>query len=232
MNPLQGVLSEAWAMYKAHAQHLLTVAFVIYVVAALIELVLAGLLGWVGAVLALIVAIIAAFLLQAALVKAVDDVRDGRVDLSLSETVQAARPAVARVAGASIVSGIAIGIGLILFIVPGLYLITIWCLIVPVIVLEGAGIGAAFGRSQQLVKGHGWQVFGTIILVFLLLFVVSLVIGLILAVLPYALRQAISGVVSGTLISPFLALVVTLAYFRLRSAHGDTAGPATSPGVM
>ena len=30
MNPLSGVLGEAWQMYKAHAWHLLAIAFVIY----------------------------------------------------------------------------------------------------------------------------------------------------------------------------------------------------------
>ena len=83
--------------------------------------------------------IVAAFLLQATLVKAVQDVRDGRVDMSLGDTVRAATPYFWAVAGASILAGIAITIGLILIIVPGLYLITIWAVIVPVIVLEGPG---------------------------------------------------------------------------------------------
>jgi hypothetical protein len=215
-------------MYRAHARHLLSIAFVIYVVAAAVEAVLAGLLGVVGALLAAIVGIVAAFLLQAALVKAVEDVRDGRVDLSFGETLQAARPAVARVAVASILTGIAIGIGLILFIAPGLYLLTIWCLIVPVIVLEGAGVGAAFERSRQLVRGHGWQVFGTLVLVFILLLATSAVIGLLLAALPKAAHDFIGSIVSGTLVSPFLALVLTLGYFRLlaadRGAGGDSPG--------
>ena len=214
-------------MYRAHARHLLSIAFVIYVVAAAIEAVL-GLLGAFGAVLAAIVSIIAAFLLQAALVKAVEDVRDGRVDLSFGETLQAARPAVGRVAVASILAGFAIGIGLLLCIVPGLWLLTIWCLIVPVIVLERAGIGEAFGRSRELVRGHGWQVLGTIVLVFLVLLAVSLVVGLLLAAFPRAAQNFIGGIVSGTLVSPFLALVLTMGYFRLlaagRDAPGDLAG--------
>src|ERR1700755_2977101 len=111
-------------MYKAFARHLLTIAFVIYVIAAAIEAVL-GLLGIIGSLLAVIVSIVAAFLLQATLIKAVDDVRDGRADLSLSDTVEAARPYVGRVAGASILAGIGILIGLILLIVPGLFLLTI-----------------------------------------------------------------------------------------------------------
>src|SRR5690242_2532662 len=98
MNPLSGVLGEAWQMYKAFARHLLTIAFVIYLIAAVIAALL-GLIGGVfGALLGSLVGIVAAFLLQATLVKAVQDVRDGRADLSLGETVRAATPYLGRVA--------------------------------------------------------------------------------------------------------------------------------------
>jgi hypothetical protein len=205
-------------MYKAHAKHLLTIAFVIYIIAAAIEAVL-GLLGILGALLAAIVGIVAAFVLQATLIKAVEDVRDGVADLSLGDTVQAARPYVGRVAGASILAGIGIAIGLVLVIIPGLFLLTIWCLIVPVIVLENASVGQSFGRSQQLVKGYGWHVFGTLVLVFLILIVVNIVISVVLSALPQELANAISSIISGTFVAPFLALVLTMGYFRLRAAQ-------------
>jgi hypothetical protein len=230
MNPLSGVLGEGWAMYRLHARHLLTIAFVIYVVAAAVQAVLVGLLGVAGVLLAAVVGIIAAFLLQAALVKAVEDVRDGQADLSLADTLRAARPSVGRVALASILAGIAIALGFLLLIVPGLFLLTIWCLIVPVIVLEGAGVLAAFERSRELVRGYGWQVFGTLVLVWLLLILTNLVITAVLAPLPEAAQQVISGVVSGTLISPFVALVLTMGYFRLRAAHTGTSDPGHLPG--
>jgi hypothetical protein len=47
VNPLVGVLAEAWAVYRAHARHLLSIAFVIYVVAAAIEALL-SLDPWIG----------------------------------------------------------------------------------------------------------------------------------------------------------------------------------------
>jgi hypothetical protein len=219
VNPLTGIIGEAWRMYRTHAAHLLTIAFVVYLAAVIIEAILAGLLGVVGALLASIVGIIAAFLLQAALVKAVEDVRDGRVDLSLSETLQVARPFVGRVAIASILAGIAIGLGLVLLIVPGLFLITIWCLVAPVIVLEGVGSLQSFGRSRELVRGFGWNVFGTLAAVFVLLILADIVISLILSPLGEPARQVISNLISGTVVAPFLALVVTLGYFRLRDAH-------------
>jgi hypothetical protein len=230
MNPLSGVLDEAWRMYRAHAAHLLTIAFVIYLVAAVIAGLLALIGGIFGLLLGSIVEFIAAFLLQAALVKAVQDVRDGRADLAFGQTVSAATPYIGPVAGASILAGIAITIGLILLIVPGLFLITIWAVIVPVIVIERSGALASFGRSQQLVRGHAWHVFGTLVLVFVILIVVDFLLGLIFLALPLLLRNGLSTVISGTLIAPFLALVVTLIYYRLSGASGGQ-GPANgTPG--
>lgn len=225
MNPLSGVLDEAWRMYRAHAAHLLTIAFVIYLAAAVIAGLLALTGGILGILLGSVVEFLAAFLLQAALVKAVQDVRDGRADLSFGETVSAAAPYIWPVAGASVLAGIAITVGLILVIVPGLILITIWAVIVPVIVIERSGALSSFGRSRQLVRGHGWQVFGTLVLTFVILIVVDLVLGAIFAALPQLWRNGLSTVISGTLIAPFIALVVTLVYYRLSGDYGGQ-GPA------
>jgi hypothetical protein len=231
MNPLSGVLGEAWQMYRRFAAHLLAIAFVIYVATAIVAGLL-SLLGVIGALLAEIVELFAAFLLQATLVKAVQDIRDGRADLSLSETASAAVPYIWPVAAASILAGIAITIGLILVIVPGLWLITIWAVIIPVVVIERSGALKSFGRSRQLVRGHGWHVFGTLVLVFIILIAVDIVLGIIFSALPLVWRSGLSTVVSGTLVSPFLALVVTLIYYRLVAAGTGwpTASAEGAPG--
>jgi hypothetical protein len=223
MNPLSGVLDEAWRMYKTFAAHLLAIAFVIYVGAAILEGLLA-LAGTVGFWLGFVVSVVAAFLLQATLVKAVQDVRDGRADMSIKETVSAALPYIGPVAGASILAAIAISIGLLLLIVPGLFLITIWAVIVPVIVIERAGVLASFGRSRELVRGRGWHVFGTLVLVYLIMLVVNIVLGLVFRALPHVLGSGLSAIISGTLISPFLALVVTLVYYRLVGSSTPAGG--------
>jgi hypothetical protein len=210
-------------MYKKFAVHLLAIAFVIYLGAAVIAALLA-LAGTVGLLLGAFVELVAAFLLQATLVKAVQDVRDGRADMSINETVSAALPYLGAVAGASILAAIAITIGLFLLIVPGLFLITIWAVIVPVIVIERSGALASFGRSRELVRGRGWHVFGTLVLVFIIMLVVDIVLGLIFAALPHAWRGALSSIISGTLISPYLALVVTLVYYRLVGSMTPATG--------
>jgi hypothetical protein len=229
MSPLSGVLGESWSYYKRFAGHFLLIAFVIYLVAAAIVALL-SLAGSVGTFIGVIISIVAGFLVQAALVKAVQDVRDGRADLNLGETVSAALPYLGPVIAASILAGIGIAIGFVLIIVPGLILLTFWSLIVPSIVIGGEGVFGSFSKSWRTVRGYAWHVFGTYVLVFLILIVFDIVLGLVLYALPIVARNFISNVVSGTLVAPFLALVVTLIYYRLTAAHSTPAAePAWPP---
>jgi hypothetical protein len=220
------VLGEAWALYRRHFAHFILISFVIYLVVAVITALLSLAAGSWSAFLGLLFTLFAMFLLQAALVKAVQDVRDGRADLDLGQTVRAALPYVGAVAIAAILAGIGIAIGLALFIVPGLILLTFWSMIVPCIVIGGAGAIESFGRSSRTVRGYAWNVFGTLVVVTLILFASEIVIGLIFLALPYAWRNFIADVVAGTLVAPFLAIVVTLVYYRLTAAHGGAAEPA------
>lgn len=223
MSPLSGVLGEAWELYKRHAAHFIVISFVIYLVVAVVTALLSLVAGAFGVILGVLFTLFGMFLLQAALVKAVQDVRDGRVDLDLQATVSAALPFVGSVAVASILASIGIVIGLALIIVPGLILLTFWSLIVPWIVIGGSGTLESFGRSWRTVSGYAWNVFGTFVLVFLILIAGEIVLGLILLALPYAARNFISNVVSGTLVAPYIAAVVTLIYYRLTAAHGEQA---------
>jgi hypothetical protein len=225
-NPLQGCFSEAWQMYKAHAKYLLVLAFVIYLGAAVVAALL-GLAGDVGPFLALIASMFGAFLLQAALVKAVQDEREGRGDMTIADTVSAAMPYLVPVAIASIVAGIAIAAGMVLLLIPGLWLMTIWAVIIPVIIIERAGAFESFGRSQDLVRGRGWHVFFTLVLVYIIQFVAGLLLDVIFSALPGSFRDGLSTVIAGTIIAPFLAIVVTLIYYRLAGDGAAAWGSTT-----
>jgi hypothetical protein len=229
MSPTEGVIGEAWRLYKAHWRHLLTISLVVYVAVALIGALLGAVLTWVGVILGAFVSLVALFWLQAALVKAVDDVRDGRADLSLGETFTAARGHLAAVLVAGILAAIGIILGLILLIVPGLLLMTWWAVIVPTIVLENRSAGESFGRSRELVRGYAWSVLGVIVLTILLLIGFQIVLGLVLTPLADWLQSFISQVVSGTVTAPFIAIVLTLLYLRLRAAKETPAPPPPPP---
>jgi hypothetical protein len=220
------VIGQAWELYKAHWRHLLPIALVVYVLISLLEFLLVVLLGWVGALLGALVGLAGIFWLQGALVIAVDDVRDGRADLSIRETLERLRPRLNTLTLAGLIASVAVFIGLLLLIVPGLILITIWLLIVPAIMLERRGVIESFGRSRQLVSGNGWNVFGVIVFTV----AIALAVGIGLGVLEWAIDRAWVGVLFDiarqTVIAPFVALAWTITYYELRGLQTVVAVPA------
>lgn len=218
------MLREAWAMYKVHWRHLVPAVFVLL---ALFTLLLVTLLGWVGVFASVFIAFAGIFWLQGALVIAVQDVRDGRADLSIRETLSRVRRRMNTLGLAGFAAAIGIGVATLFLIVPGLVLATWWVFIVPVIVLEGAGVLAVFGRSREPVRGNGWNVFGLIVLTFLILIVAGIAIALVLSPLPDGVQRYVGDVVSNTLLAPFVALAFTLAYFRLRDARAEAVAGAS-----
>lgn len=226
-SPTEGVISEAFQLCKDHWQHLVTIAAIVYLAVGLASLVLTATLGVVGAFVAAVLGIVGVFWLQGALVRAVEDVRDGRVDLSIAETFDGVKPDIGRIAGAGILAGLGITIGLVLLIVPGLYLVTIWSVLIPVIVLEGTGVGAAFTRSRELVSGQGWNVFGVIILSWLILVLAGIVIGILTSPFGEEAGTFLGDLISGAITGPFVASVMTIVYYRLRGRSGPAEDPFT-----
>jgi hypothetical protein len=224
VNPLSGVFGEAWELYKAHWRHFFSIAFIVFAVLAAVGIVLTALLGWLGLLVSALISLAGTFWLQGALIQAVSDVRDGRADLSVSETFSQVYPRLGTIIVAGLLLGLAIAVGLLLLIVPGLYLMTIWIAVIPAIVLENRGIGESFGRSRELVRGYGWNVFGIIVLTILILLGVGITIGLILSPLAEWLASLIQQIVANTIVTPFVVAVWTLVYYRLKGR--EEAAPA------
>jgi len=212
-------------MYKAHWRHLIPLAAVFYLLIALVSVLLTMAFGWVGALLSGLLSLVGVFWLQGALTEAVADLRDGRADLSIKQTFARVLPLLGTLFLAGLLAVLGIGLGLLLLIVPGLLLLTWWSVITPVIVLERKGVLESFGRSRELVRGHGWTVFGVIILTILILIGVGLLIGLALLWLPEEARSFVRDAVGGALTAPFTALAWTLMYFKLREPEPE-AEPA------
>jgi hypothetical protein len=229
VSPLSGVFGEAWDLYKRHWRHFMAIALLVFIVLAVAGGLLAWILGWLGVVIGLFISIVGTFWLQGALMQAVSDVRDGRADLSVSETFGKVRPKLGTIIVAGILLALAIAIGFLLLIVPGLYLLTIWIAVIPAIVLEDRGIGEAFGRSRELVRGYGWNVFGVIVLTFLILLGLGIVIGLALLPLEDWLGSLVQQLVWNTIVTPFVVAVWTLVYYRLKGREETETAPVLEP---
>jgi hypothetical protein len=229
-----GVLGEAWNLYKRFLARFFLTAFIVFAVLDL----LSGLAdeaagdGWLSALLWSLVAatigVVGYFWVQAALVETVRDVRDGRADRSIGEAYRAVQPRLPSAIIAGVLAAIGIGIGLILLIVPGLFLLTIWSMLIPVIVLEGRSAGEAFGRSQEVVRGNGWNVFGLVIVTFLLVAIASGVIRAVFLPLPDFFDAWLGSLVAHSLTIPFAAAALTTAYFRLTAQRPAEPAPAAA----
>ncbi len=70
--------------------------------------------------------------------------------------------------GLNFIWGLGVGLGLIILIFPGIFLILLWSTTVPVLVAENTGVGGAFTRSGQLTSGHRIEIFITLIIYLLI----------------------------------------------------------------
>jgi hypothetical protein len=220
-------LRQAFSIYRDQAGVLLPVAFWLFLGVAIVEGLTEGSFGWF--LLAIVLALTVSTLYQGMVVGLVQDVRDGRRDSSIGDLLRSVAPVVLPLLGAGLIVGICAGIGFLLLLVPGLYLITIWAVVAPVIVIERCGIADALGRSRQLVRGNGWPVLGVLALAFL----ITAVVGAILALLGEAIADSeiLAVVLSalGTAVTaPIAALVASVLYFRLLEIKGQE--PASPPG--
>ena len=220
-----GTLSQVFSTYGQQAGVLLPLAFGLYLLVAIITGLFAG--NFILGLVALGVGVIAATLYQGLVVSLVRDVQDGSRDSSIGQLIEETWPVVLPLIGAGILAGIGIAIGLIIFIVPGLILLTIWSVIAPVIVVERSGAINAFGRSRALVKGNGWQVFGVIFVVFLISGIASFVLQAIgVSISDTFAMRALFSLIASTLTAPIAALAASTIYFNLIALQG--AAPAAS----
>jgi hypothetical protein len=218
------VIRRVFDIYVDQASVLMPAAAAVFAVTGIISaLLIAASPGL--ALVALLLSVVAITLFTGMVVELVADVQDGRRDATAGALLRAVTPVFGKLVLVGVVAGIGIVLGLILFIVPGLILITIWSVAAPVVVLERPDGLGALARSRELVRGNGWQVFAVIFILFIL---VTIVAGAIEA----GAESAGSGVglvvrvVVGILTAPLSALAAAVLYFQLRAAAVPPPAPA------
>lgn len=224
------VINETFSIYGQNLGVLLGSAIVVFVVVGLV----AGLLQTGGAILVLLAGIVRLAghaLYTGFVVKLVEDVRDGRRDQTVGDLFSSAAPAILSLIVFGILFGIGVGIGLVLLIIPGLILLTLWSVGAPAIVAEGAGPIEAFGRSWRLVRGDAWTVFGTLLVVFLIVVAIGVVLGAIATPIGDG-AIVVASIISSAITAPIFSLAVSVMFFNLGGGQAATAGPppeATPP---
>jgi hypothetical protein len=115
-----------------------------------------------------------------------------------------------------ILTGLAVGIGFIFLIIPGLFLLVKFAVSIPALVVENKRGTKAMSRSFELTSGHFWHVAGTVLLAAILTGIVS---GILTA--PFSsggwFLRAIAASIAQIVTAPFTALVAVLVYLDLRA---------------
>jgi ABC-type multidrug transport system fused ATPase/permease subunit len=217
------VFERIFEIYRSQFTLLIPAALLVFVPVAVISgLIYAGDIGILGALLVAAISTIATYWFQGMVVEAARDIIDGRRDHTVGTLFSSVAPVLGALIVAGILAGLAIGLGLLLLIVPGLFLLTIWAVLAPVIVIERTGAMAAFGRSRELVRGSGWQVFGVILVLFLLQFIVTAVIqALANSVSDSFAGYAAADLVVRMLVAPLSAIAASVVYFELKALRGE-----------
>src|SRR5215467_9960068 len=97
-------------------------------------------------------------------------------------------------------------------------------------VREGEEGGGVFGGGRELVRGHGWTVFGIIVVTLLASAIASGLIQAIFSFMSPFFRYWIGGTIANAIVDPFVAVAFTLMYFHLRESPAETPPePAAAP---
>ena len=125
-------------------------------------------------------------------------------------------------------------LGLLLCVIPGIFLWVALSVSAPALVLERGTVFGSMGRSRRLVTNLWWRTFGILLLAALVSFVVALVVEIPILIVgvgsafatgigstdgDYVLAQlltAVASIIAGALTYPFAASVSTLLYVDMR----------------
>ncbi|MGZ3873737.1 MAG: hypothetical protein ACXVJD_12515 [Mucilaginibacter sp.] len=91
-----------------------------------------------------------------------------------------------RVFGSGIVLMLLLIAGFLFCLIPGIYLMPVVYLIIPIIVIENASFGYAFNKSFRLIKDNWWLVFGVIFIMSLIVGIASSISSIPLTLIPLA----------------------------------------------
>jgi hypothetical protein len=218
---VSGILGAAFRLYRARFWLFALIALAVVVPADVLIYGVAGEWLWtspsfgdsmpIGAGVASFLAplLVTTPLITAGHVHAVMDLADGRPG-SARRSLAAAARRLTPVAAAVLLAGVGATLGLVLLVVPGVYLWARWFLAAQAVVAEDLGPIEALGRSADLVRGQWWRIFGIALLI-------SIVAGVLSALVQWPLLIAgyVSGIGPLVLLGQTIGDAVTLSFAAL-----------------
>jgi hypothetical protein len=145
-------------------------------------------------------------------------------DLSAGDALRKAMGIAGRLMVVGMLFSLGVGLGFILFIIPGFFLLSGLVLSTPIAVLEpDVRTVGTLDRSWQLTRGHRGKVFLTMLVAMALIivpsvaaFAVGLFAGMMLSLTTRLIVSAVVSGVVGVFVTPYIYVVLTVLYYDLR----------------
>ena len=228
------ILSTAFRLYQRHWRTLLAIAAVVVVPLTLVQYLFGDLVRtqgettrngvvvetatWsvgIAGLLAALAGILMYLILTGAITRAVAAEVAGE-DPSVEQSYRFGFIRLGSVLPVSVLVGLAIIGGLILLVIPGIYIGVRLCVSIEALVVEGRRGTQAMGRSWGLVGGHWWHAFFTLLVAALLTGVVNAVITAPFSATNW-FAQGVAAAVATVVTLPYGVLVGVLLYLDLRA---------------
>jgi hypothetical protein len=122
----------------------------------------------------------------------------------------------------AILLSLVVSIGFLLLVVPGVFLIVAYAVVIPAAVVERAGIMGSFKRSWDLTKGFRWPVFGILLVLLVILILLGLVVGTVGGILAFTMGSfmilAVVNYIVSALSGALMSVAIAVTYHDLRVA--------------
>lgn len=147
-----------------------------------------------------------------------------RERLTVSESLKAALPILPAYVLANMLQGMGVMSGLLLFLIPGFYLIGRLALIAPVAATEKlTNPLAILRRSAALTRGNGWRIFGVLAIIVVTMFIIGTVLASLVGavselVLPADIATLLMTLVSSLIEAAMAVIVVLISAALYRAA--------------
>lgn len=214
------VFERAFAAVKTNPGVILGLAFVVGAVPALVVTFLTVQLGVASVnfmqgmsframlaffLVSVLISLVISAIVQAALTRATVSASEGR-KATFGESLGTGLRVFLPLIVLAIVSGIAVAVGMVFLLVPGIILALMWAVAVPALVIERRGVFGSLARSHELTKGAKWKILGVVLIVIVAYWLLSIVVGIIglSGYGPASGGLSVANVLGGALLSTLL----------------------------
>jgi hypothetical protein len=113
-------------------------------------------------------------------------------------------------------SSLAIGLGLLLLLLPALYMIARYFAVVQLVMLEGLGANGSLRRTADLSKGHKRHILNTLGLVAIVNIAIGIGVSMVASMIPSTIIRLVLQTIVSTLVYPMFGITATLLYYDVR----------------